>query len=455
MSNQTLTRPWLWLISFIGVIVPPVSTTRAGSPRGGRPGVLAATRGQAAPSSPPAELARRPIQSTEMTDLSSDCRTLPNTPVWDDGAWDGFPRLDGQVAADVCVVGLGGSGLSCMGELRRLGARVVGVDAGQVAGRAAGRNGGFLLAGARFYHAEVAASGRERALAAYRLTLAEIDRIAAETPGAVRRTGSLRIAASAAEVDDCRVQLAAMRADALPVEWYDGAEGEGLLVPTDAAFDPLLRCRELARHESAAGARLFEHSPAVELSPGAVRTPAGRVRCDRVIVAVDGGLERLVPALAGRVRTARLQMVATAPLPEVRFPRPVYMRYGYEWWQQLPDGRIALGGFRDRGGDAEWTHDAEPCDEVQRLINKLGVEFGQILYAGDDLPDLALMMTAGISAAPSDAAPEVRAVAKWKLDARGGAGAFREIVERLLRERGEWDRIIQEFAIGKPEAQSI
>ena len=98
---------------------------------------------------------------------------------------------------------------------------------------------------------------------------------------------------------------------------------------------------------------------------------------------------------------------------------------------------------------------ANKLDEVQRLINKLGVEFGQILYAGDDLPDLALMMTAGISAAPSDAAPEVRAVAKWKLDARGGAGAFREIVERLLRERGEWDRIVQEFASGRPEASSI
>jgi glycine/D-amino acid oxidase-like deaminating enzyme len=152
------------------------------------------------------------------------------------------------------------------------------------------------------------------------------------------------------------------------VEWYDGAEGEGLLDPTDAAFNPLLRCRILAEREVAAGARLFEHSPAVELSPGAVRTPNGRVRCDRVIVAVDGGLDRLVPALAGRVRTARLQMVATAPLAEVRFPRPVYMRYGYEWWQQLPDGRVALGGFRDQGGEAEWTHDAEPCDAVQRLM---------------------------------------------------------------------------------------
>jgi glycine/D-amino acid oxidase-like deaminating enzyme len=270
-----------------------------------------------------------------------------------------------------------------------------------VAGGAAGRNGGFLLAGAaRFYHAAVAEYGRARALAIYRLTLAEIDRIAAETPGAVRCTGSLRIAASPAEVDDCRLQLQAMRADGLPVEWYEGAEGEGLLVPTDAAFDPLLRCRLLARRELAAGARLFEHSPAVELSADGVRTPVGRVRCGRVIVAVDGGLERLIPALAGRVRTARLQMVATAPLPEIRYPRPVYMRYGYEWWQQLPDGRIALGGFRDQGGDPEWTHDAAPCDAVQGLIGRflrgtLGIDApithrwaASVGYTADGLPVL-------------------------------------------------------------------
>lgn len=304
-----------------------------------------------------------------MSTLAPAREALPNTPVWDDGEWAGLPRLEGDATADVCVVGLGGSGLSCVGELRRLGATVVGIDAGPVAGGAAGRNGGFLLAGAaRFHHAAVREYGHERALAIHHLTVAEIGRIAAETPGAVRRTGSLRIAASPGEMDDCRLQLDAMRADGLQAEWYEGAEGQGLLIPTDAAFNPLLRCRLLARREAEAGARLYEHSPAVELAPGLVRTPGGRVRCGKVIVAVDGGLDRLVPALGGRVRTARLQMVATAPLPEVRYPRPVYMRYGYEWWQQLPDGRIALGGFRDQGGDAEWTHDNDPCDAVQDLI---------------------------------------------------------------------------------------
>lgn len=94
----------------------------------------------------------------------------------------------------------------------------------------------------------------------------------------------------------------------------------------------------------------------------------------------------------------------------------------------------------------------ESCD---RIAAALQCRFDEVLYLGDDLPDLAPMLRAGISAAPADAAPEVRAAASWKLDSRGGNGAFRELVERLLRERGDWDSIVKEFEIGKPEAQSI
>ncbi|HEU4561691.1 MAG TPA: FAD-dependent oxidoreductase, partial [Longimicrobium sp.] len=184
------------------------------------------------------------------SDVIETSAALPNLPVWDDGGWVGLPRLAGDVTADVCVVGLGGSGLSAVGELRRLGASVVGVDAVVVAGGAAGRNGGFLLAGAsKFYHDAVAAYGRERALGIYRLTMAEMDRIAAETPEAVRRVGSLRIAVDDGEMEDCRAQLAAMQADGLPVEWYEGPEGTGLLMRGDGGFNPLHRCRILAaRH---------------------------------------------------------------------------------------------------------------------------------------------------------------------------------------------------------------
>jgi 3-deoxy-D-manno-octulosonate 8-phosphate phosphatase (KDO 8-P phosphatase) len=91
---------------------------------------------------------------------------------------------------------------------------------------------------------------------------------------------------------------------------------------------------------------------------------------------------------------------------------------------------------------------ASKLEELERVSGKLGVPFDQILYAGDDLPDLAPMLRVAISAAPSDAAPEVLAAALWKLESAGGRGAFRELVERLLRERGEWQAIIDEFAGG-------
>jgi gamma-glutamylputrescine oxidase len=282
-------------------------------------------------------------------------RPLPDV-VWDDGGWQPLPPLAGDTTADVCVVGLGGSGLTAIGALLDRGLDVVGLDAGPVAGGAAGRNGGFLLAGlADFHHVAAETLGRVSAAALYRLTLAEMDRMAAETPAAIRRPGSVRLATSEAEAADCAAQLAAMRADDLPVEPYEGPEGSGLRFPRDGVLQPLRRCRLLARDALERGARLHERSPVVALQGTEVRIPDGVVRCERAIVCVDGRLETLLPELAGRVRTARVQMVATAPTDEVSLPMPVYARYGYDFWQQLPDGRIALGGRRDAGGEDEWT----------------------------------------------------------------------------------------------------
>jgi gamma-glutamylputrescine oxidase len=294
-----------------------------------------------------------------------------DVPVWDDGRWDPFPQLRGVVRADACVIGLGGSGLACIDQLLELGASVVGIEADSVAAGAAGRNGGFLVAGSyHFYHDAVARYGRSRALRIYQSTLEQIDRIAGETPGAVRRTGSLRIATSSEELADCDAQLDAMRADGLDVEPYDGPEGLGLLLPRDAAFNPLLRCRLLARDVARRGAVLHEETRALHVESGVVVTAHGRVECEHVFVAADGGLVRLFPDLADRLRVARLQMLATAPTDEVRVPRPVYYRYGYEYWQQLPDHRIALGGFRDLAGAAEWTESTAPSSAVQDALER-------------------------------------------------------------------------------------
>jgi glycine/D-amino acid oxidase-like deaminating enzyme len=289
------------------------------------------------------------------------------TTAWDVDGWTGLPSLAGDITADVCVVGLGGSGLTAVHELRARGASVVGIDAGPVAGGAAGRNGGFLLAGLAYpHHRMVALLGRERAARLHRLTLEEMARIVEVTPDAVRHTGSLRIEDTPQGLSDCAAQAVALGADGFAVEEYDGPEGRGLLFPDDGVLQPLARCRALA----ADAPGLYEQTPAVSIGDGVVTTPAGSVSCGAVVVCVDGKLEVLLPELASVVRTVRLQMLATAPTDEVKVPRPVYLRDGYEYWQQLPDGRIALGGFRDVGGDAEETRDTEPTAAVQAALDR-------------------------------------------------------------------------------------
>jgi gamma-glutamylputrescine oxidase len=323
-----------------------------------------------------------------------------NIPAWDDEPWDGFAPATGEPEAEVCVIGLGGSGLTAIGELLEMGRTVIGVDAGITGGGAAGRNGGFLLAGtAAFHHDSVATIGRERAVAIYALTMREIERIADETPDAVRRTGSLRLAASPEEADDCRRQLAQMQDDGLPAEWHERGGEEGLVIPTDCSFHPLRRCRELARRAVRGGAQLHERSRVVAVEPRLVRTEDAAIHCERVIVATDGGLLELVPSLSTRVRVARLQMLATAPLPELRWPAPVYSRYGFDYWQQLPDRRLLLGGCRDRCLEDEWTTSATPSSSIQALLDELLGRLGvtaevthrwaaSVAYTADEMPIL-------------------------------------------------------------------
>lgn len=292
---------------------------------------------------------------------------------WDGIAQAGWSKpLVGDVTCDVAVIGLGGSGLRALTELARRSVRAVGIDAGAVAAGAAGRNGGFLLAGlADFHHVAVERHGRARAAACYLETLDELGRIFEESPLATRRNGSLRIASSAEELADCRRHYDEMVADGLPVEWYRGPVGEGLRFASDGSMQPAIRCQQLAEAVHAAGARLYTDSPVTAIGAGSVRTATGSVSCEAVLVLVDGGLDMLVPELAPSVRSARLQMLATAPLSERVADCPVYCRYGLDYWQQSDSGELVLGGGRDVGGADEWTTLAEPTAPVQGALDDL------------------------------------------------------------------------------------
>ncbi|WP_026770352.1 HAD family hydrolase [Asinibacterium sp. OR53] len=106
-------------------------------------------------------------------------------------------------------------------------------------------------------------------------------------------------------------------------------------------------------------------------------------------------------------------------------------------------------------------------DEVKERLNKLGVEHvwmkvenkvevlkafmhnhnidsTQLLYMGDDIPDIKAMDLAGLPCCPADAAQEIRKKSLYVSRLKGGEGCVRDVIEKVMRLRGDWN---EDFSI--------
>jgi gamma-glutamylputrescine oxidase len=273
--------------------------------------------------------------------------------------------LDGR--ADVAIVGAGVTGCSAALRLVEAGLRVRVHDARGIAEGASGRNGGFALAGgAARYDVARETYGAERAAAYWRWTEEALDRMAELAGDALRRTGSYRLAGDEEERADIRLEYEALREDGFDAEWLDAVPGgaAGLFHgaishPHDASIQPARFVRRLAALASEAGAEIREHDRVEDVEA---------LDADRVLVATDGYGHGLVPELADYVWPTRGQVIASEPLDRVLYDRPHYARQGFDYWQQLPDGRILLGGFRDVSILDELTDVEETTPAIQSSL---------------------------------------------------------------------------------------
>jgi 3-deoxy-D-manno-octulosonate 8-phosphate phosphatase (KDO 8-P phosphatase) len=89
---------------------------------------------------------------------------------------------------------------------------------------------------------------------------------------------------------------------------------------------------------------------------------------------------------------------------------------------------------------------AKKADAYRQLVAANGFGEEHVAYMGDDLLDLPVIARVGLSAAPSDAAAEVKARVDWVSAHRGGRGAVREFIELVLKAQGRWDAIVEGLA---------
>lgn len=90
---------------------------------------------------------------------------------------------------------------------------------------------------------------------------------------------------------------------------------------------------------------------------------------------------------------------------------------------------------------------------MQQLLRERGLEWSAVAFVGDDLADLPVMRRAGLPVAVANAVDEVKAVAAFVTRAAGGHGAVREVIEAILRARGEWEGAIARYLAERGEEE--
>src|SRR5262249_14286356 len=160
--------------------------------------------------------------------------------------------------------------------------------------------------------------------------------------------------------------------DGFAAEWRPELGGRlagrfagALFHPTDGALHPARWVRRRAARAAEAGAGIREPHRGASLD---------RLDAQPTLCATHGYTEGLVEELDRAVRSTRGQVIVTAPLGEELYPCPHYARNGFDYWQQTPDLRLVLGGFRDTAVDEEWTASEDPTPGIQARLGAYAEE---------------------------------------------------------------------------------
>jgi 3-deoxy-D-manno-octulosonate 8-phosphate phosphatase (KDO 8-P phosphatase) len=87
------------------------------------------------------------------------------------------------------------------------------------------------------------------------------------------------------------------------------------------------------------------------------------------------------------------------------------------------------------------------AEKMQELLTKLGLDWDNLAYVGDDWNDYPVLSRAGFAATPNDAVPAIKHFVDFVAKNKGGKGAVREVTDIILEAQGLYEKAIEKFTI--------
>lgn len=81
----------------------------------------------------------------------------------------------------------------------------------------------------------------------------------------------------------------------------------------------------------------------------------------------------------------------------------------------------------------------DKVEQMEEFFDIYDIDPQNVLYMGDDLPDLYAMKKVALPCSPQDAAPEIKEISKYISHKKGGKGCVRDVIEQVLKVQGNWN----------------
>ena len=94
--------------------------------------------------------------------------------------------------------------------------------------------------------------------------------------------------------------------------------------------------------------------------------------------------------------------------------------------------------LKDLGIEEIFLGEHTKKDTYDKLIKKYNLKKNEIVYMGDDIPDIPVMKKIGVPCCPNDAVPDVKQISIYVSKKNGGEGCVRDIIEQTLRVQNKW-----------------